>query len=67
LHILIIKTPIWIDVPSGQNEIPITTVLKARRKRLRPFGSKDKNPRKKGGLNDQGDQIEELGIKKKTK
>jgi hypothetical protein len=59
-HILTIDAPIRIEVPVGQNKIPVTVESNARQKRGRPFGSKDKNPRKKRGLNDRDDQIEEV-------
>ncbi|XP_031276981.1 uncharacterized protein LOC116135414 [Pistacia vera] len=51
------NAPIRIDVPEGQ--LPVANESKARLKRGRPIGSKDKNPRKKRVANDQDVYIKE--------
>ncbi|XP_056694866.1 uncharacterized protein [Spinacia oleracea] len=56
-HIPAVNAPVKIEVPEGQNEV--ANESKARQKRGRPIGSKDKNPRKrKGAMVDDG-QIED--------
>ena len=48
-HIPAVNAPIKIDVPEGKNTA--ANESKARLKRGRPAGSKDKNPRKRKGAN----------------
>ena len=59
-HIPAENAPIRIDVPEGQPKIANET--KPRLKRGRPIGSKDKNPRKKKGANNQDGQVEEADV-----
>ncbi|GKC99060.1 retrovirus-related pol polyprotein from transposon TNT 1-94 [Tanacetum coccineum] len=55
-HILAANAPVKIDIP--KEHLEITNESKARLKRGRPIGSKDKNPRKKKGACNQDGQIE---------
>ncbi|KAJ9552242.1 hypothetical protein OSB04_016287 [Centaurea solstitialis] len=55
-HVPTANAPIKIDVPEGQNNM--SNESRARLKRGRPLGSKDKNPRKKKGANNQNGHIE---------
>ncbi|KAJ9558153.1 hypothetical protein OSB04_012767 [Centaurea solstitialis] len=55
-HVPAANAPIKIDVPKGQNNM--SNESRARLKRGRPLGSKDKNPRKKKGANNQDGHIE---------
>ncbi|KAJ9536411.1 hypothetical protein OSB04_un000403 [Centaurea solstitialis] len=55
-HVPAANAPIKIDVPEGQNNM--SNESRARLKRGRPLGSKDKNPRKKKGANNQDGHIE---------
>ena len=55
-HVPAANAPIRIDVPEGQ---PIRNKFKARPKRERSIGSKDKNPRKRKGAKNIDDQIED--------
>ncbi|KAJ9547136.1 hypothetical protein OSB04_019679 [Centaurea solstitialis] len=55
-HVLAANAPIKIDVLEGQNNM--SNESRARLKRGRPLGSKDKNPRKKKGANNQDGHIE---------
>ncbi|KAJ9539329.1 hypothetical protein OSB04_032062 [Centaurea solstitialis] len=55
-HVPAANAPIKIDVPEGQNDM--SNESRARLKRGRPLGSKDKNPRKKKGANNQNGHIE---------
>ncbi|KAJ9535920.1 hypothetical protein OSB04_un000919 [Centaurea solstitialis] len=55
-HVPAANAPIKIDVPEGQNNM--SNESRARLKRGRPLGSKDKNPRKKKGANNQNGHIE---------
>ncbi|KAJ9542696.1 hypothetical protein OSB04_029202 [Centaurea solstitialis] len=55
-HVPAANAPIEIDVPEGQNNM--SNESRAGLKRGRPLGSKDKNPRKKKGANNQNDHIE---------
>ena len=50
-HTLTANAPIWIDVPTGQ--FVSANETKLRLKHSRPISSKDKNPRKRKGANDQ--------------
>ncbi|KAJ9551943.1 hypothetical protein OSB04_015988 [Centaurea solstitialis] len=54
-HVPAANAPIKIDVPEGQNYT--SNESRARLKRGRPLGSKDKNPRKKKGANNQDGHI----------
>ena len=54
------NAPIRIDVLIRQPSIANET--KPRLKRGRPIGSKDKNPRKKKGANNQDGQVEEADV-----
>ena len=63
-HIPAENAPIKLDVPVGQYTSAITNELKARLKRGRPLGSKDKNSRKKRGSVDQNVQLKELNTNK---
>ena len=57
-HIPAANAPIKFDVPEGPNKI--ANESRARMKRGRPIGSKDKNPRKrKGAINVDG-QTEDI-------
>ena len=51
-HIPAINVPIRIDVPKGQSTSVIASESQIRLKLGRPFGSKDKNPRKRSTKND---------------
>ena len=55
-HVPAANAPIKIDVPVGQS---IANESKARLKRGRPIGSRDKNPRKRKGANNTDGQIED--------
>ncbi|KAJ9542414.1 hypothetical protein OSB04_028920 [Centaurea solstitialis] len=55
-HVPAANAPIKIDVPEGQDNM--SNESRARQKRGRPLGSKDKNPRKKKGANNQDGHIE---------
>ena len=55
-HVPATNAPIKIDVPVGQS---IANESKARLKRGRPIGSKDKNPRKRKGAKNTNGQIED--------
>ena len=57
-HIPAVNAPIRIDVPNGQIASIQANESKARQKRGRPIGSKDKNPRKKKGQSMQVDTSE---------
>ncbi|CAN1250021.1 Copia protein [Linum perenne] len=56
-HVPAINAPAKIDVPIGQHET--ANESKARMKRGRPVGSKDKNPRKRKGAVNQDSQVED--------
>ena len=56
-HIPAVNAPIKIDVPEGQ--LQVASESKARLKRGRPIGSKDKNPRKRKGAMIENGQIED--------
>ena len=55
-HVPAINAPIKIDVPVGKS---IANESKARLKRERPIGSRDKNPRKRKGAKNTNCQIED--------
>ncbi|KAI3821171.1 hypothetical protein L1987_08729 [Smallanthus sonchifolius] len=55
-HIPAANAPLKISVPQGQSQIGNES--NARLKRGRPVGSKDKNPRKKRGANNEHNQLE---------
>ena len=45
-HIPAVNVPCKIKLPEEENKIMLANESKARQKRGRPIGSKDKNPRK---------------------
>ncbi|KAI3716045.1 hypothetical protein L6452_23090 [Arctium lappa] len=55
-HVPAANAPVKIDIPKGQDNL--SKESRARQKRGRPIGSKDKNPRKKRGANSQDGQNE---------
>ncbi|KAI3706684.1 hypothetical protein L6452_24599 [Arctium lappa] len=55
-HVPVANAPVKIDIPKGQDNL--SNESRARQKRGRPIGSKDKNPRKKMGANSQDGQNE---------
>ncbi|PIN26225.1 hypothetical protein CDL12_01027 [Handroanthus impetiginosus] len=55
-HIPVVNAPIRIDIPGGQSNS--ANESKPRLKRGRPIGSKDKNPRKRKGANQDGHIME---------
>ncbi|KAJ9547242.1 hypothetical protein OSB04_019785 [Centaurea solstitialis] len=55
-HIPAANAPIKLNVPEGQDNM--SNEFRARQKRGRPLGYKDKNPRKKKGANNQDGHIE---------
>jgi len=57
-HIPDENAPIKIDVPEGQYQT--ASKSRARMKRGRPIGSKDKNPRKRKGVEINNGQTEEV-------
>ena len=57
-HIPAANAPIRINIPKGQNQT--ANESKARLKRGRPIGSKDKNPRKRKGAEIGIDKTEEI-------
>ncbi|XP_070033032.1 uncharacterized protein [Nicotiana tomentosiformis] len=57
-HIPAANAPIRVDIPVGQ--LIKANNFKPRLKRGRPIGSKDKNPRKRKGANDQSDHNTEV-------
>ena len=52
-HIPAVNAPVRVDIPTGQ--IVKANESRPHLKRGRPIGSKDKNPRKRKGINDQDD------------
>ena len=60
-HVPTANAPIKVDVPVGQ-----TNEIMARMKRGRPIGSKDKNPRKRKGANNENGRVEDMIISDKT-
>ena len=56
-HIPAENAPIRVDVPAGPSTSAIASESKARQKRGRPLGSKDRNPRKRKTTNDQNDIV----------
>lgn len=63
-HVPAANASIRIDVPEGQSNI--ANESKPPLKRGRPIGSKDKNPRKRKGVKNQDDQIEDLVTPKES-
>ena len=61
-HIPAENVPIKLDIPEKQSAVAITNDFLIRLKRERPFGSKDKNPRKKRGVDDKDIQADALNI-----
>ena len=60
-HVPADNAPIKVDVPVGQ-----TNEIMARMKRGRPIGSRDKNPRKRKGANNENGRVEDMIISDKT-
>ncbi|KAI3740406.1 hypothetical protein L2E82_30835 [Cichorium intybus] len=59
-YIPAVNAPARIDIPDGQSNDRVTQESKIRLKRGRPFGSKDKNPRKRRGAESALDHMESV-------